>query len=100
IAAPRCPAGFERFLDGRPVFLVDKLAEADTLLADTEHIAASERSHGVAIDELGDSLLTEPCTICGELAPQVQHFYSAGLVVRVHATCDAVWKQERGAPAV
>jgi len=25
---------------------------------------------------LGDSLLKEPCTICGKLAPQVQHFTS------------------------
>ncbi len=36
-----------------------------------------------------------PCTICGEGAPQVPYFYSAGLVVRVHTVCDAVWKQER-----
>ncbi len=44
---------------------------------------------------VGDSLLKEPCTICGEGAPQVSYFYSAGLVVRVHTVCDAVWKQER-----
>jgi hypothetical protein len=47
---------------------------------------------------VGDSLLKEACTICGKLAPEIQHFYSAGLVVRVHALCDAVWKQERDAP--
>ena len=26
--------------------------------------------------------------------PQVSYFYSAGLVVRVHAACDAIWTQE------
>ena len=44
---------------------------------------------------LGDSLLKEPCTICGELAPQILHFYLAGLVVRVHRPCEAMWNQER-----
>jgi hypothetical protein len=39
--------------------------------------------------------LHAPCTICGEPGPQVQYFYIAGQVVRVHAACDAVWKQER-----
>ena len=46
---------------------------------------------------VGDSKLKEPCTICGELSPQVSYFYSAGSVVRVHAACDAVWRRERGA---
>ena len=40
--------------------------------------------------------LHEPCTICGEPGPQVQYFYIAGHVVRVHAACDALWKDERG----
>ena len=39
---------------------------------------------------VSDSLLKEPCTICGEVGPQVSYFYSAGLVVRVHAACDAI----------
>ena len=34
----------------------------------------------------------EPGTICGEPGPQVQYFYIAGLVVSVHAACDALWK--------
>jgi hypothetical protein len=38
--------------------------------------------------------LHESCTICGEPGPQIQYFYIAGLVVSVHAACDAVWKQE------
>jgi hypothetical protein len=33
--------------------------------------------------------LPEPCTVCGEPGPQVSYFYLAGLVVRVHAACDA-----------
>jgi ribosomal protein S14 len=37
----------------------------------------------------------ERCTICGEPRPEIQHFYIAGQVVRVHAACDAVWQQER-----
>ena len=41
-------------------------------------------------------LVKEPCTICAEVGRQVSYVYSAGLVVRVHAACDAVWKQERG----
>jgi len=36
----------------------------------------------------------EPCTICGEPGPQVQYFYIGGPVVRVHAACDPLWKQE------
>ena len=29
---------------------------------------------------IGDSLLDQPCTICGELAPQAQLFYAGGIV--------------------
>ena len=36
-----------------------------------------------------NSPLPEPCTICGEAGPQVSYFWLAGLVVRVHAACDA-----------
>jgi ribosomal protein S14 len=36
----------------------------------------------------------EPCAICGEPGPQVQHFYIAGQVVRVHAAYDELWKVE------
>ncbi len=42
---------------------------------------------------MGDRL-REPCTICDDEGPQVAYFYVAGQVVRVHAACDAVWKQE------
>jgi len=46
---------------------------------------------------VGDSLLGQACTICGELAPQAQLFYEGRIVVRGHAACDALWQQERGA---
>ena len=39
--------------------------------------------------------LHDPCTICGEPGPQIQYFYIAGLVVSVHAACDALWQRER-----
>src|SRR5262249_33651143 len=42
---------------------------------------------------VADSLLDQPCTICGELAPQAQLFYAGGIVVRVHAACNALWQQ-------
>ncbi len=34
------------------------------------------------------------CTVCLELGSQVALFYPAGLVVRLHAACDALWRQE------
>ena len=43
---------------------------------------------------MASGLLPEPCTICGEPAPQVQYSYIAGQVVRVHAACDALWQLE------
>jgi len=46
---------------------------------------------------VADSLLDQPCTICGELAPRAQLFYAGGIAVRVHAACHALWQQERGA---
>jgi hypothetical protein len=42
--------------------------------------------------------LHDPGTICGESGPQVQYFYLAGEVVRVHASCDVTWKLERARP--
>ena len=47
---------------------------------------------------IGDSLLDKPCTICGELARQAQLFYAGGIVVRVPAARDALWKQEQMDP--
>jgi hypothetical protein len=43
--------------------------------------------------------LREPCAICGDEGPQVSYFSVGGQVVRVHAACDALWKQEQSGPA-
>ena len=37
----------------------------------------------------------EPCAICGEPRTQVALFFTGGLMVRLHAACDALWQQER-----
>jgi hypothetical protein len=39
----------------------------------------------------------EPCLICGEPDPVVSYVYSDWRVVRLHATCDELWRQERTA---
>jgi hypothetical protein len=38
----------------------------------------------------------EPCSICGESGPTISYFWPGGVMVRVHAACDAIWRQERG----
>jgi hypothetical protein len=42
-----------------------------------------------------DNPRPEPCAICNEPGPPIAYFWPGGLVVRVHAACDALWKQER-----
>ena len=37
----------------------------------------------------------EPCTICDEPDPQIAYFWPGGVMIRVHATCRALWQQER-----
>ncbi len=37
----------------------------------------------------------EPCAICGEARTQVALFFTGGLMVPLHAACEAIWKQER-----
>ena len=37
----------------------------------------------------------EPCAICGEPQTHVALFFTGGLMVRLHAACEALWKQER-----
>jgi hypothetical protein len=43
--------------------------------------------------------LKVPCSICGEEGPQTSYLYPSGRpsgqVIRVHAACDALWKEER-----
>jgi len=42
-----------------------------------------------------DNPRPEPCSICAEPDPQISYFWPGGQVVRVHAACAAIWKQER-----
>ena len=58
---------------------------------------ANDLPNGRTRSLIGDPL-REPCTICGDEGPQVSYFYVAGQVIRVHAACDAVWKQEQSEP--
>jgi hypothetical protein len=39
----------------------------------------------------------EPCAICGEPRTQVALFFTGGLMVRLHAACEALWQQEHQA---
>jgi hypothetical protein len=39
----------------------------------------------------------EPCLICGEADPMIAYTYADGKVIRLHAACDALWRQEREA---
>jgi hypothetical protein len=41
--------------------------------------------------------LPTACSVCGERDPQITLFYLAGQVVRLHAACETLWKQERQA---
>ena len=34
--------------------------------------------------------------VCAEPEPTVSYFWAGGIVVRLHAACDALWKLERG----
>jgi hypothetical protein len=42
-----------------------------------------------------DSPPPEPCTICEEPGPHIFYFWPGGVVVRVHASCNALWQLER-----
>jgi hypothetical protein len=35
--------------------------------------------------------------ICGEADPMIAYTYADGKVIRLHAACDALWRQEREA---
>ena len=59
-----------------------------------ERRGAEEAESGARFAVLNPSP-QEPCAICGEPRTQVSLFYMAGLVVRVHAACEALLQQER-----
>jgi hypothetical protein len=40
----------------------------------------------------------QPCAICAEPDPTISYFWTAGVMVCVHAACDALWKQEQASP--
>ncbi len=35
------------------------------------------------------------CTACGETDPDITYRYPADRVVRLHATCNSIWEEER-----
>ena len=41
----------------------------------------------------------QPCAICAEPDPTISYFWTGGVMVCVHAACDATWKQEIGGRA-
>jgi hypothetical protein len=60
---------------------------------------AGRGTEGERARRLLDNPRPEPCTICNEPGPTISYLWLGGLVVRVHAACDALWKQERGTPS-
>ena len=41
-----------------------------------------------------DNPRAEPCSICNESRPTIAYLWPGGVMVRVHAACAAIWKQE------
>jgi hypothetical protein len=35
------------------------------------------------------------CAICADVDPTVSYFWPGGVLVKLHASCDALWKKER-----
>jgi hypothetical protein len=56
---------------------------------------ASRASEGDRARMTVDNPRPEPCSICDELGTTITYFWPGGVLVRVHATCDALWRQER-----
>ncbi len=40
----------------------------------------------------------ERCLVCKALSPHVSYTYPGGKIVRLHAACNAIWRQERETP--
>jgi hypothetical protein len=41
------------------------------------------------------STASGPCSACGEPRPQITYTYPGDRIVRFHAACEALWRQER-----
>jgi hypothetical protein len=37
----------------------------------------------------------DKCAICAETDPTITYFWTGGVMLCVHAACDALWKQEQ-----
>ena len=85
--------------DDRAAELRAKIRElmASGALPSAPHVI--ERVGAAALDGKARVVLhnpqLEPCSICDEPGPQIAYFWPGGVVVRVHATCRALWHQER-----
>ena len=86
----------------RPVLASDLRAKIRELMASGTLPSSPpviERAGRASEGERGrmtvDSPRPEPCTICDEAGPTISYFWPGGLMIRVHAACDALWKQER-----
>ena len=48
--------------------------------------------------EVGHQALPdEQCAVCRKAGPHVSYMFRDGKVIRLHATCDALWREERPA---
>ena len=45
--------------------------------------------------DAGGARRQDTCAICAKPDPTVRYFWTGGVVVRLHAACDALWKQEQ-----
>jgi hypothetical protein len=51
---------------------------------------------GLTSMEVGHHTLPEErCTVCQEGGPHVSYMYGDGKLLRLHADCDALWREER-----
>jgi hypothetical protein len=69
-------------------------------LPSTPHLI--ERAAAVAqkgkVRMIHDSPQPEPCTICEEPGPHIFYFWPGGVAVRVHASCNALWRRSDSRP--
>jgi len=44
------------------------------------------------------ALPDERCVVCQEAAPHILYTFREGKLLRLHAACDALWREERPSP--